>query len=732
MTRELGGSATRSQAVLLILSIGNAEAMAGSRESVRWPELAVLIAILIVAAVLRTWRLDSVPPGLTHDEAGHGHDAISILDGNHPIYETVGYGREPLYDYLVAGLMAVAGRTREVLRFSAVPLGLMTLFATYVWTRLAYDKAVALATLALQSVSFWSLSTGRQALRSSLLPVLFTSAVTFYWRSIYRPSGAASDSGSRRLDYWRLGVFALLIGAALYTYVPARVLWILFPVFLSYLALAHKSTFRRVALPTLVAVSVGLLLAVPLFLYLRQHPGAEQRLAMLDEPLQALLRGDISPVSKRTGHFLSGFLIPGRGDDFLAYTIPGRPVFGPLLGILFIVGVGLCLARWRQSACAFSLTWFLVGVSPSLVTGAAAGTTRSIAALPVVFLFPALAAVSGTRWIRERWGSRSAWTVGLALGGLLLAAGISSVCDYFVTWGESPHTRAAYQHTLVEAAEYLDAQQRGGLVGISTAQPSAPHDPYVLELSLERHDLSLHWFDARRALVFPSEPSARIVIPASTPPSDIFADLPGFSLQERVEMRPDDLAPSFSVYEWSPRISLAALRRETQGNAVSTSREAATLTSTEVEEGAPPDAELPVNFGNALELLGYDLRTPTVVPGGTVELVTLWQVTDPGVFRSEDLSSLDAEPVFFTHALDGTGALVAQEDRLDAPAWDWREYDVVAQIHRFALPPDLSQSLVTLEVGVYQRADLSRLPVLVDGAIIGDRVFLEPVRVTAQ
>jgi hypothetical protein len=706
--------------------------MAGSRESGRWLELAVLIVILIVATVLRTWRLGSVPPGLTHDEAGHGHDAISILDGNRPIYETVGYGREPLYDYLVAGLMAVGGRTKEVLRFSAVLLGLVTLFATYAWTRLAFDRAVALAGLALQSISFWSLSTGRQALRSSLLPVLFTMAVYFYWRSVYGPGREDPDHGSRQLSYWRFGVTALLIGAALYTYVPARVLWILFPIFLLYLAFVHRSTFQRVALPTLVAVLLGLLLAVPLFVYLRQHPGAEQRLSMLDGPLQALLSGDIFPVLNRAGRSLAGFFIPGQGDDFLAYTIPGRPVFGPFLGLLFVVGIGLSVARWRQPASAFPLAWLLVGISPSLVTGPPAFTTRSIAALPILFLFPALAAVAGTRWVRRRWGLRAAWIVGLALTSILLVSGISSVADYFVTWGESPHTRAAYQHTLVETAQYLDARQEGGVVGISTAQPSAPHDPYVFDLSLERRDLSPHWFDARRAFVFPSEPNARLIIPASTPPSDVFAGLPGLTLQAKVDMRPDDLDPSFTVYEWSPRVSLAALRRETAGNAVSRSLERAASGSIGTGDVSSSDMELPVNFGDALELLGYDLRTPMVAPGGTVELVTLWQVSDPQIFRSADLSSLDTEPVLFTHALDGTGTLIAQEDRLDAPAWDWQKYDVVAQVHRLALPRELSQPLVALEVGMYRRADMSRLPVLVDDAVIGDCVFLEPVKVEGQ
>ncbi|MGD2143257.1 MAG: hypothetical protein PVF54_02130, partial [Anaerolineae bacterium] len=618
---------------------------------------------------------------------------------------------------------------REVLRFSTVPLGLVTLFAAFAWAQLAYDNAVALASMALQSISFWSLSTSRQALRSSLLPVLFTVAAYFYWRSMYGCVGEGRNHNSPRPSYWRLGLFTLLIGATWYTYIPARVLWVLFPIFLTYLALVHRSTFRRAALPTLAAVSIGLLLAVPLFVYLREHPGAEQRLAMLDGPLQALLRGDFSPMLNRVGCFISGFLIPGRGDDFLAYTIPGRPIFPPWLGVLFLGGIGLCLARWRQPACAFSLIWLLVGVSPSLVTGTAASTTRSIAALPIVFLFPALAAVSGIRWVRQRWGTRVAWLVALALASMLLITGIASACDYFVTWAESPHIRAAYQHTLVETAEHLDAQEESGVVGISTAQPSATHDPYVLELSLERRDLSLRWFDARRALVFSSEPHARIVIPASAPLSDIFADLPGLHFQEQVEMRPDDLDPLFSIYVWNSRASIAALRRRAQSNILSSSRQAVISASTGVDEDLSTDLELPVNFGNSLELLGYHLRTPTIAPGGTVELVTLWQVTDPEVFQSDDLSNLDAEPVLFTHALDGTGTLIAQEDRLDAPAWDWQKYDVVAQIHRFALPGDLSQALVALEVGVYRRADLSRLPVLVDGGVIGDRVFLESVEV---
>jgi 4-amino-4-deoxy-L-arabinose transferase-like glycosyltransferase len=664
-------------------------------------ELSLFILILLTAAALRLWRLDSVPPGFTHDEASHGHDAVAILRGARPIYQTVGsYGREPLYDYLTAGLMGLLGPTGRTLRFSVVPLGLTTLLLSFAWVRLAFDGLTALAALALQAVSFWSLSTSRQALRSGLLPVLFTAAVLFYWYLVESP-----DQPRRR----QIGLFAFLIGTTLYVYIPARVLWTVFPAFLAYLALFQRAIFRSVWLPTLAGVLVGLLLAAPLFAYLRAHPEAEQRLGMLDAPLQALSEENVSVVLNQAKSAAAGFLLPGRGDDFLAYTIPGRPVFDLMTGVLFLVGLGVCLARWREPAYAFSLIWFAVGISPSLITSATASSTRSIAALPVVFLFPALAVVTGARWAKARWGDWVAWALGAGFVLLVAITGAVAAYDYFVTWGESADVRAAYQHTLVETAKFLDTQTQGGVVAMSTLHPHASHDPYVFEMGLRRSDLTLRWFDVRRALLLPPEPTARLIAPSSASLDPYFADLPGLRLRQRVTLRADDLDPFFVVYDWEPQVTLAALR--------------------ERAGGAPSDPAPPVNLGDALQLQGYDLRTPAVAPGGTIELVTLWQVTDPQALRPQGLPDANAELVLFTHALNAAGAVVGQEDRLDAPAWDWQTGDVIAQIHRFPLQAELPPGPVMLEVGVYRRVDLTRLPILTDGIVVADRVLLQTVEV---
>jgi hypothetical protein len=670
------------------------ESPTANRQSQIW-EWALLILILVLAASLRLWRLSSIPPGFTHDEAGHNHDAVAILNGARPIYQTVGYGREPLYDYLVAGLMVVLGPTGGALRFSPVLLGFLTLLATFLWVRNAFDWPTALATIALQAVSFWSLSVSRQALRSGLLPVLFTFAVHFYWRAIGGGRGGM--------------LCALCLGITLWTYVPARVTWAVFPVFLAYLALVHRPIFRRAWLPTLLAVSLGLLLAAPLFAYLWVHPGAEQRLAMLDAPLQALRAGDASVVLSRAWSCATGFFIPGAGDRFLAYNIPGRPIFDPVTGALFLAGAGLCLARWRRPAHTFALLWFLVGISPSLITGGTAAFTRSIAALPVACLFPALTIVEGARWAARRWGRRASRFIWTGFVALVIVTGAISVHDYFFAWGESPDVRAAYMVPLVEIAHYLDAAPADEIVGVSAYLPYAPHDPYVFDVISQRDDLSLRWFDARRAIVLPPQASAVLIAPAGVALDPYFAELPGSNLRERATLREDDADPYFDVYDWEPRATVTALQERTRGDVA--------------------DPPMPVDFGGAIHLVGYELCTPQVAPSGTVELITLWRVIDPEPLRPGNLSNAEEDWAVFIHALDGAGNVVGQEDRLDAPAWDWQAGDIIAQIHRFALQSDLSAGPIALEVGLYRRSDGLRLPILVDGSVAGDHVLLQPLEV---
>ncbi|MGD8858147.1 MAG: glycosyltransferase family 39 protein, partial [Chloroflexota bacterium] len=99
-----------------------------------------LILILLLAFGLRMHRLTEVPPGLTHDEANHGRDSINILDGVLLFYFPLNYGSEPLYNYVVAGNMALLGENLFALRYVNVIFGLLALSATYLWAARAFGR----------------------------------------------------------------------------------------------------------------------------------------------------------------------------------------------------------------------------------------------------------------------------------------------------------------------------------------------------------------------------------------------------------------------------------------------------------------------------------------------------------------------------------------------------------------------------------------------------------------
>jgi hypothetical protein len=284
--------------------------------------------------------------------------------------------------------------------------------------------------------------------------------------------------------------------------------------------------------------------------------------------------------------------------------------------------------------------------------------------------------------------------------------------DYFVRWAQSPDTRAAYQVTVVAAADYLAKRDVAGTVVLSSVYPQAPHDPYIFGLALRRPELRTRWVDARRALVLPGGPAALLIAPSSRRLSPYFAGLPGLSLKEEVHLRPNDLDPSFAVYNWQPQLSRATLLARADAPAT--------------------DYQLPVDFGGAVELVGIDIVPDAIGPGEMLTVATTWAVSHPERLHEPRSGDGLMEAVLFTHALGPNNEILSQEDRLDAPPWDWEAGDTIVQLHRMDLPDDPTLDSILLEIGLYRPRDLSRIPVVVGGESVGDRVLIGPLDVERE
>jgi hypothetical protein len=685
----------------------------------------LLALLLLLAGGLRLYRLNAIPPGLTHDEADHALDAAGILGGRLPIYFTVGYGREPLYDYSTAPIMLIVGQNFMASRLTAVLYGLALLVICYAWARRATgDEWLAMAMLAAMAVDFWPVSASREALRSITQPVIYMAAAICLWFALKASSAPRQPLSFRFFILIFLSGFFL--GLSFYTYLNARGMWAVFLAFWLYLVIWRSDVFRRAWPGFFVMAAVAVAVAAPLFVYLHNNPAALGRLAMLSEPIEAMRSGDMGPLLDNIRAAPGLFTV--WGDDIWLYNIPGRPLLWWGLGLLFYAGLAAAVIglfgrytgnAYRDSSV-FMLLTLVAGLIPAMITGVDAANTRVIGLMPALYYFPALAAVVIGQWLGKRFGRQAAMAVGVGYGLLIIATAGITIRDYFITWANARDVRVAYHHTLVETTHDLDGHPDiPHDVALSSITPGPFHDPSVLQMVLRRDDLTVRWFDARSALIFPAAEESLLVFPEIAPLDVALASTfePYAEPYARIELRPDDFNRVVTLSCFRAQEALAAALGEAQTDVHTHSGDVY------VAPEATEPHSLPLQFGESLMLLGYRVATGEE----TIEIITFWRVTAP---TQDDV-------VLFTHAVDSTNQIVGQQDILGVPSRNnaeynnprflmgWREGDAFAQLHRFTLVEGADESDVLLEVGAYTQPDLVRFPVsTVGGEALGTRVIL--------
>src|SRR5437588_10802939 len=87
-------------------------------------ELLLLLALTVLALVVRLVQLDMVPPGLHHDEALNGLNAQMLLrTGERPIYLGSKFNGEPLLEYSLIASESLFGMTPFAVRLPSALFG---------------------------------------------------------------------------------------------------------------------------------------------------------------------------------------------------------------------------------------------------------------------------------------------------------------------------------------------------------------------------------------------------------------------------------------------------------------------------------------------------------------------------------------------------------------------------------------------------------------------------------
>ena len=163
---------------------------------------------------------------------------------------------------------------------------------------------------------------------------------------------------------------------------------------------------------------------------------------------------------------------------------------------------------------------------------------------------------------------------------------------------------------------------------------------------------------------------------------------------------------------------LAPELRDLVGNAPALSQDSFVVYETDAPRIAPQVVlTTPVRFGDHLDLIGYQSST-SARRGEWARVWTYWHVVG-------DTQGEQWPIAVFAHLLDAQGQLVAQRDLLAVPTAGWRTGDVWVQFQDIPVSPYTSPAVYSVEIGVYNRADMQRWR-LPDGS---DRLLLPPVQV---
>jgi hypothetical protein len=667
----------------------------------------------LVAAFFRLYRLEAAPPGLQHDEVFHGHDAYTVLQGAHRVYFESNAGNEPLFVYLMAGTITLFGTNYLGIRLAAVLCGLATIVFTHLLARKAFGYRVALLTSAGLAVSLWPVFMSRVGLRAASLPPMAAATAYYSWAGLRQPKVG--------LRWWvYFAVAGVFLGGTLYTYPASRMIPLIFLLFVLYLAVFNRSLLFERWRGVLLVFALAALVAVPIGVYIWTHPRADVRLQQLSQPLGLLAQGDPRLVMRSTLDTLKMFTF--RGDPIWRYNLAGRPVFEPVSGTLFYLGLALALLRWRDPRYAFLLLWLPIALVPSMITDSAPSFLRASGALPMVYVFPALAIEAAWRWLVGRFGQRAGYGLVAVLLLLLVGNAWWTYHDYFTIWAQQPEVRFVYQTDLTEAARYLDESDIADTVCISS---SSPHDldPFIFDFTLKKKR-KIKWYDGPYGLVFPGGGErALYIFPASTPlypglKEEFFQDV-----RPVEERRFADGELAFSAYKLEAREVLQAKIQALQSSS-------SALWSPEVQflpgdpQGLRHPIAFPVDFNHQLEFLSYELADETLAPGEWVHLTTYWRVVHDG-----------ASPLplaIFVHLLDSQSAVWAGRDILSVATAGWEAGDIFAQVHHFPVPSDIPAGQYQVEIGVYSRADMQRFAVFEGGQPVADRLLLKPITVTRR
>ncbi len=665
---------------------------ATTRRTVFWRNRSLILGLLLLGTALRLYAFGSIPPGLYHDEANHGLDALEVLDGNLALFFEANNGREPLFIYAVSAAVAVLGRTPWAIRLPAAFAGVLTLAAAYDLGRVLFSKRMGRWVLAILTVTFWHVHLSRVGYRAVLLP-LFTALFL---------SQAARGLRTQRQRHWAAA--GLWYALSWYTYSAVRVTPLALAGIALYGLVKDRSIASRYGEGAVIFCMVGLFVLSPLGLYTASHPEIVlSRTGQVSVFNQAINQGH--PLRTLGLHILrTAGMFFVRGDRIWRHNLAYRPVWDPALGLAFITGlIVTALKSKKRPGAAFVLIWTGVTAIPTVLAEDAPHFLRASGMLPVVVLIPA----QGLMWLEKRItnprNESNTRYLGQIVPAILLLIGmVSTIHAYFIQYAKAELAYHWFESGPVQLAGEINRLTQQGWDG-----ERIHHAPSAARTILIDRKL----WDSWTAIPF-LVPESKIRFIAETPEHPLNPGVAFFVWPYR-DWRTDVI----------PRLPHPAYLSSQEGPLAQGDREPEPypIATILLADPFPPLPPAVARFES-----GLTLHAALVQPAQKTVRVQLW-------WRATE--DIQVDYTAFVHYLRD-GAKIAQHDSApaggDLPTGIWRSGDVILDVHPM---PDVTPdpTLDSLRIGLYNPTTgigLKRIDEV--GNVIGDHFDIDVILVEGQ
>ncbi len=684
-----------------------------------WHTLTMLL-LLLSAFGMRLHRLADLPPGLFHDEAYNTLDAQALAEGlphprfydswevysravhttwppattRFPVFLEGNYGREPLFHYFGALVVAMVGPKVWALRLVAALAGVLAVLAAYLVARELFadepERATRLALLAAAVATgiYSLLAFSRLGLRIITLVTLEGLTVTLWWHAVR----------DGRLRWWVLA--GLLLGLSQYTYIPARLL----PLIVVYPALVwivRRPQQRPQRLRcTLLALLIALAVAAPLIVFFARYPAyltlrAQAIVAETPEHGPAMIVANV-------GRVLRGLVWRGDLDPIL--NLPGRPALDVVQAIFFIIGVIVCLCQKKPGFSEknwFLLLWAGLMHTPSLVSGIAPTFGRSIGGVLPVAIIVAVGIEATWTTAVARWPRRRPLASLAVLGALVFSIGLTGR-DYFAVWARLPDLPHILHEEMASVGRYIGGLPDEAVVYITPTQKYYATLLLAMQLPSSQGGLGGEKKrDRPRDFYGPAG-----LLPAGEPGRETV-----YLILDGDETTADLLEVTFPAGRWDTRNAVFAAYRVPP-----------TASRTD------PQYAIRTDFAGLIRLIGFDLLSTDVRPGDTLSVRLTWQA----------LELMYRRYTAFVHLLGphnpASGSPIwAQDDHEPGRATyttdRWFPGEVIMDTFHLQVPADAPPVAYILSTGFYNLETMERLP-RSDAA--GDMVTMNTITLMEQ